>query len=147
MAGTDQLKQVESWADEVDTEHRETALLNRMKINVTPDNSSESAARTAITQEEGGDFNDARATWQGLLKYEAEPSDQGDRIIALVAKKRLHDLQAAEDRLLKLQQKVDLIRAGQQDLKADSESEGIAIEAMRYEKLGDAALASRRWQR
>jgi serine/threonine-protein kinase len=146
MAGTDQLKQVQAWADEIDTEQRETTLLKRMKVNVTPDTSSESAARTAITQEEAGDFNDARATWQGLLKYENEPSEQGDRIIALVAKKRLRDLQAAEDRLLKLQQKVDLMRAGQSDLKPDSDSEEVAVEAMRYEKLGDAALAARRWQ-
>ncbi|HEX5269953.1 MAG TPA: protein kinase, partial [Gemmataceae bacterium] len=147
MAGTDQLKQVQAWADEIDTEQREAALLNRMKVNVTPDTSSESAARKAITQEEAGDFNDARATWQGLLKYETEPSEQGDRVIALVAKKRLRDLQAAEDRLLKVQQKVDLIRAGQTDLKPDSDSEEIAIEAMRFEKLGDAALAARRWSK
>ena len=86
---------------------------------------------SAIGQEEAGDFNDARATWQGLLKYETEPSEQGGRIIALVAKKRLRDLQAAEDRFLKLQQKVDLIRAGQTDLKPESESEETAIEAMR----------------
>ncbi len=145
MAGTDQLKQVQAWADQIDTEQREATLLNRLKINVTPDTSSESAARQAITQEEAGDFNDARTTWQGLLKYETEPSDQGDRVIALVAKKRLRDLQAAEDRLLKLQQKVDLIRAGQ-DLKPDSDSEEVAVEAMRYEKLGDAARSARRWQ-
>jgi predicted Ser/Thr protein kinase len=146
MVGSDQLKQVQAWADEVDADRRETTLLNRMRVNMTAEASSESAARTAITQEEAGDFNDARATWQGLLKYEAEPSEQGDRIIALVARKRLRDQQAAEDRLLKLQQKVDLIRAGQQELKPDSESEEIAVEAMRYEKLGDAALAARRWQ-
>jgi hypothetical protein len=146
MAGSDQLKQVQAWADEIDTDVRENQLLHRMKVNVTPDTSSESAARTAITQEETGDFNDARMKWQGLLKYETEPSEQGDRIIALVAKKRLRDLQAAEDRFLKLQQKVDLIRAGQQDLKPDSESEGVAVEAMRFEKLGDAARAAQRWQ-
>jgi serine/threonine-protein kinase len=146
MAGSDQLKQIEAWADEVDTDQGERVLLNRMRLNVSPDSPSESAGRTAITQEEAGEFNDARATWQGLVKYESEPQDSPDRMYALVAKKHLRDLQAAEDRLLKLQQKVDLIRAGQQDLKPDSESEEIAVEAMRFEKLGDAARSARRWQ-
>jgi hypothetical protein len=31
-------------------------------------------------------------------------------------------------------------------MKGDSESEKMAIEAMRYEKLGDAAQAARRWR-
>jgi serine/threonine-protein kinase len=146
MAGSDQLRQIEAWADEVDAEQRETVLLNGIKWNLTAATPADAAARTAIGQEEAGEFNDARATWQGLLKYEAEPSDQGDRIIALVAKKRLRDLQAAEDRLLKLQQKVDLIRAGQQDLKADTPLEALAVEAVRCQRLGDAALAARRWQ-
>jgi serine/threonine-protein kinase len=147
MAGTEELKQVEAWADDVDAERRENQLVNRMKVNITPETSSESAARSAIGHEEAGDFNDAKATWQTLLKYEADPTDQGDRIIALVARKRLRDLDAAENRLLEFQRKVDLIRAGQEDLKADpGSSEGIAVEALRYEKLGDAAMAARRWQ-
>jgi eukaryotic-like serine/threonine-protein kinase len=144
MAGTDQLKQVEAWADEVDTERRETVLLNGIKWNLTPESGPESAARKAITQEGAGEFNDAVATWQDVAKSEGD-GDADHRKLALVAKKHLRELKAADDRLLALQQKVDLIRAGQ-DLKPDSESEKLAVEAMRYEKLGDAALAGRRWQ-
>jgi serine/threonine-protein kinase len=146
MAGTDQLKQIEAWADEVDTDRRESQYLHRMKIEMTPEPSwAESAARQAINQEKAGEHNNAVATWKSLLKYETEPGDQGDRIAALVARKRLRDLQTADDRLLALQRKVDLIRNGE-DLKPDSDSEAAAIEAMRYEKIGDAALAARRWQ-
>jgi serine/threonine-protein kinase len=141
MAGSDQLKQVEAWADEVDVERLERRLVKRMKMEWKPEGEIEAAAQQAIRQEEGGDFNSARSTWQGLLKNE---SDGGDRVTALLATRRLNDLKAAEERLLALQRKVDLIRAGQ-DQKPDSESEGIAVEALRFDRLGDAALAARRW--
>jgi serine/threonine-protein kinase len=141
----EQLEQVRAWVDEIAAKRREDALLNRMKANISPDNAAESAARRAISQEKAGEFNDAVATWEGLLKYETEPSDQGDRIIALVAKKRLRDLKAADERLRALLPKVDDIREGK-DRRPDSESESLAIEALRYEQLGDAAMAARRWQ-
>jgi hypothetical protein len=141
----EQLRQVETWVDENDAEKREAALLNRMKINVTPETKSESAARQAIRQEEAGEFNNAVASWEGLLKYETMPDEDWLRVDALVAKKRLRDLKAADDRLLALRKKVDLKKAGQ-DLKADSESEEQAMKALRYELFGDAGRAVQGWQ-
>jgi serine/threonine-protein kinase len=142
-AGSDQLKQVQAWADEQDARQREDTLLNRMKINMTPDDGVESAARDAIRHEDAGEFNSALAAWQEVLKSETD-GEPVHRELALVAKKRLRELKAADDRLLALQQKVDLIRAGEEQ-KQDSEAEKLAVEAMRYEKIGDAALAARRW--
>jgi serine/threonine-protein kinase len=143
MADTEQLQQVQAWADEMDTEQLERTLLKRMKQEWRPENEIEGTAQQAIRNEEAGEFNSAVAAWQELLKYEAEGGS--GRTVALIAKKRLGQLKAAEDRLLALQQKVDAVRAGE-DKKADSESEALAIEAMRYEQLGDAAMAARRWQ-
>jgi serine/threonine-protein kinase len=141
----EQLRQVEAWVDEFDAEQREAALLNRMKISITPDTKAESAARSAIRQEDAGEFNRAVETWEGLLKYETAPDENGSRVDALVARKRLRDLKAADERLLSVRKKVDLKKAGQ-DLKGDSESEELAMKALRYELFGDAARAVGRWQ-
>jgi serine/threonine-protein kinase len=141
-AGTDQLKQIQAWKDEIDTERREASLVNRMKVGITPDGPAELAAQHAIQKEDAGDINDARGIWQDLAQKEGDGGDT--RIIALVAKKRLEALKAADERLLALQSKVALIQPGQ-DLKPDSESEKLAIRALRFEKIGDAAMAARRW--
>jgi serine/threonine-protein kinase len=141
MAGTDELKQIQAWADEVDLERLERRLLKRMKMDWKPEGETEAAAQQAIRQEEAGDFNSARATWQGLVKAEGEG---GDHVTALLANRRLRDLKSAEERLRDLQVKVDRIRAGD-DLKPDSESEVVAIDALRLERIGDAALSARRW--
>jgi len=117
-----------------------------MKVGMEPRKEwAESASRQAMHQEEAGEFNNAVATWESLLKYETQPDDTGDRVAALVARKRLDDLKAADKRLRALLPKVDDIREGK-DRKADSEAEALAIEALRYEQLGDAAMAARRWQ-
>jgi serine/threonine-protein kinase len=139
MAGTDQLKQVQAWADEVDVERLERRLVKRLKMEWKPEDDIEAAAQQAIRQEEAGDFNSARATWQGLANGETS-----DHVTALLANRRLRDLKSAEERLRDLQVKVDRIRSGD-ELKPDSDSEGVAIEALRFDRLGDAALSARRW--
>jgi serine/threonine-protein kinase len=144
MAGTEQLAQVQAWADEVDTERREASLLTRMKINVTPDDEIEAAAQKAVRQEEAGEFNSAKASWEGVLKYDKDDNPEHRKFV-LVARKHLRELNTADDRLKQLEAKVDQIRLGKLLAPEADSSEGLAIEAMRYEKFGDAALAARRW--
>jgi len=144
MAGTEQLQQIQAWADEMDAEQRESTLLHRMKLKLTAETSAESAARKAIDQEDSGQLDNARATWQGLLRYETEAEERSDQLLAFVAKKRLGKLDQAKERFGKLESKVEAIRIGE-NREPDSKSEEKAIEALRFEKVGDAFLAARRW--
>jgi serine/threonine-protein kinase len=147
MAGSEQLQQIQAWADEMDTEQRESTLLHRRKAGITPEGSSERTARRAIDQEENGDLNDAEATWQALEQYKTDTGEHDDRILALLAKKHLVDFAKVKTRLQELDRKVDEIQDNP-DKKPNSESsEGFAIKALLYERYGDAALAARTWQR
>jgi serine/threonine-protein kinase len=144
--GTEQLKQIEAWRDEVDVERHERALHNRMRVTplMSPEHQTEAMARNALKNEEDGDIAEAAAKWQELLK-EKDADDRDMRLYGLVAEKHLRELGAAEDRWLALNRKVDLALAGQ-DFNPESEAEAAAAEALRYEKFGDRTLAYRRWQ-
>ncbi len=145
MAGSEQLGQVQAWADEVDTERRETSLLTRMKVNVTPDDEVERSAQKAVREEEAGDVNSARATWEGLVNKYDKDGNAEHRKFVLVARKRLRELSAADERLKQLEAKVDQVRRDETLAPPADSDEGMAVEALRYEKFGDAALAARRW--
>ena len=63
----------------------------------------------------------------------------------LVAEKRLRDLQAVENCMKELKDKVEQARAGQ-DIKPESDIEKTALEIVHLQMFGDVGRASRNWK-
>jgi serine/threonine-protein kinase len=143
----EQSRQIHEWADEMDSNQLERTLLNRMRLpgNPPPDEPAEGTVRMAVRQEEAGEIDDADKSWQELLKSKIEAERRRAYLYGVLAEKRLSRLQGVKDRLKELQRKAEASRAGK-EVKADSEFESLALEAVRLQLFRDFALASRRWK-
>jgi eukaryotic-like serine/threonine-protein kinase len=139
--GDDLANQVRDWAEGLGMAQEEDALHRRIegKMHNTPDNKAEELAFAAIDLEKKGELDQARAKWQEL----AALPESSPNLKNLAQRKRLKHLEAIETWVPLLKKNFDQFRTHQ--LQPATEGQRLAVEALRYENLGDFAAARVRW--
>jgi hypothetical protein len=139
-------QQIRDWADQTDLALRERQLRTRMKMGLQPDDDVERKAFAAVKQEEFGDLAEARDRWQALLPLQDE-TDAEIRPWGLLAKKRLADLDAVNDLLKNLHERVEQARRGEKEFEPINHRELRAAKALRFELFNDFVRAKDGWSR
>jgi serine/threonine-protein kinase len=142
----EQARQIHQWADQYDVEQTWLGLLRQHKngLRVDPEITGQQAARAAIEREEAGLLDQAVENWQTLLRYKPE-KDRELHKLGLLAEKRVAALHGAEENEQSLRRRIDEARNTGQEIQPQGEAERLASEAMRFEDLGDLAMARTRW--
>lgn len=133
---------------------RESQLLKRFKFenlrNNPEDGDDADAYRktmNALSSEEEGDVVSARKVWKELVDKFKEDGDEDKALWGWVADKRQRDLIEVDEREAKYRKFVEDLQYQDRDLKVDDELEARAVEAMRFEAIGDSSRAHDRWER
>jgi serine/threonine-protein kinase len=141
--------QVQQWADRIDAEDTETALLSRRRVGMKAPEKEEkvdTAAREALDLEELGRLGDAARRWGEMAKEYKKSPDPDLRSWGLLGDKRQRDLQSVAALYDELQRKeISERMRGQKD---DSGSPAflIGLEAARAEQQGDKEAARKSWK-
>ncbi len=139
----EQTGQVHQWADQIDVMSKERGLLKKRKVLV-PEEGGETIAYRALEYEDDADLARAHEQWQALLKYR-QSEDHNDRILGLLAEKRVRDLQDAEFREQELPRRIVEARKIGEVFKPSLPAERLAADALRYEEFKDFANARAHW--
>jgi eukaryotic-like serine/threonine-protein kinase len=132
----DKAAQVQKWADQVDAEETESALLARLRVGMKAAAAEEKmydAASAALRLEEQGRLDDASRSWRELAAYKKE-KDADVRSWGLMAEKRLRDLQAVDKLYQRLKDKILVENIDRKQTDPASPAERIALEAIRAER-------------
>lgn len=147
-----QTEQMRRWADQYDVPLREQQLDKRYRVGLSPEDDAETHARRALKGEEVGDWHTAKEEWGEVAKFKGD-KDNDLRLWGLLAEKRLHDLATAavfESRLAELKQQPYLVGhsivLNEFNPSRRGGPIGLVSRAIKYEVLGDVALARASWQ-
>jgi serine/threonine-protein kinase len=133
-----------AWADRREQQvHRQY----NSKFNLGSDDQGQVLASEALTREDDGDVESARLAWKKLeAKYDSE-NDPDQRAYALLARKKIGQLNDLEQRDRILRDKIDQIRIGKTpEGQTDDLGEGRIRVALRYETFGDLPEARDRYE-
>ncbi len=133
--------QVQKWADQIDAEETENALLNRRRTGFKVPESeakADEAAREALDLEEMGRLDDAARRWGDLMMYKKE-KDADLRGWGLLGEKRQRDLKAVDKLYEDLKNKLQSEKLLKTKEEIDSEAERLALDAVRAEETKSAS--------
>lgn len=140
--------QVQQWADQIDAEDTENALLTRRNARMQPppnEKEADEAAREALDLEEMGRLPDALRRWGEVADKFKKSTDPDVRSWGLLGEKRRRDLQAVSKLYLELQNNVIAERVRGKPDDVESPAYRIAMEAARHEADMNKEAARKSW--
>jgi serine/threonine-protein kinase len=139
-------RQVQAWADQVDSEILERQMLNRRNAKFAPEKGPEETFRLALDNEDLGKLDEAGRHWGELVRYKTDREHPEERPWGLIGEKHVKELREVErtrDQLKALLRSEKIL--GTQE-KGASEFEEQALQALRLEAAGNDADARAAWQ-
>jgi serine/threonine-protein kinase len=143
-------KQVQEWADQIDTEDMENAFLNRLssplKVELPEkEKRADEEARTAVRYENEGLMDDALKAWRDLARFKKE-NDPDLRSWGLLGEKRASDLKAVDSLYEDLKLKITSENLTNKKAEAEDADERFALDAVRAERKKDWTVARESWE-
>lgn len=141
----EQTRQMQAWADEMDLALLERQLTNRRSRGLPPDSDEERATLEVERTENSGDLRKAMAAWTAMQeKYRNDPEK---RRWSALAGRHLAEIADVFQREQNLDAKVAQSFKQAENLKASTEPEPLAIDAIRAENIfEDPWTAQQRWR-